>query len=210
MQAALRALVLCRDRELALKAADALAPVGVYGLVVVSEHTCLERLRYEPWDMCVIDDVRMRRRLKRRLGEEGIDVPIVSVPPHDDAKSFAGDLGARAVAFGSREQMRPRGVPIVVADLTVVPAELDAWTGGQPLHLRRREFQILYLLAWAQGRPITVSEFGRRLDLPEPTRARKVVTTQIVRLRAKLRQASSRSVISNERSKGWALATRPP
>jgi hypothetical protein len=210
MHAVLRALVFCLDRELALNSADALATVSVYGLVVVSEHACLERLRYEPWDMCVVDDVGVRKRLKQRLGEEDIDIPLIAAPQHDDPKSFADDLGARALALGSREQFRPRGLPIAVADVTVVPAELDARVGEQPLHLRRREFQILYLLALAQGRPLTVSEFGRRLDLPDPTKARKVVTTQVVRLRAKLRQASSRSVISNRRSEGWALGIGPP
>jgi DNA-binding response OmpR family regulator len=132
------------------------------------------------------------------------------VPHHDHPKPFAVELGARALALGSKRQSRPRGVPIVVADLTVVPAELDARIGGQPLRLRRREFQVLYLLALAQGRPLTVSQLGRRLDVPDPAKARKAVTTQIVRLRAKLKQASSRSVISNRRSEGWALGAEPP
>jgi hypothetical protein len=212
MQPVLRALVFCSDRQLALDAADALGNVCVESLLVASEHACLDRLRYEPWDVCVVDDVGIRRELRQRLSEEEIAVPLLAVNAHHDPETFSVALGVDALELGSKQQAIPRGVTIETGDLTISPAELDARVHGQPLRLMRREFQILYLLALAGGRRVTVAELARRLDLPDTDwwHVRKNVTAQIVRLRGKLRAASSSVVISNRRAHGWALEDSLP
>lgn len=130
-----------------------------------------------------------------------VPVLILSVRSDEAGKVAALDAGAQDYVvkpFGVKELMarirsllRDRGGPaaptiIEVADLRIDPANHTVTQKGQPLHLTRREFDLLWLLANYAGRLVTQSMILKTLWGPAHAEDSQYLRVYVRQLRQKL------------------------
>ncbi len=157
----------------------------------------LKRLRFEGFEVCVLDLMVPGVdgwRLIEEVRGEGIGVPIVVVSArgteHD--RVHALELGAddflvkpfsmkelvarvRAAARRGVRVVEPaRGEVVRVGELVVDPANVQAFVGGVSCELTPTEFRLLYVLALEAGRVVSRDEllqrvWGRRMSTRDRT-----------------------------------------
>ena len=144
------------------------------------------------------DGLSMLRDLR---GWSPVPVLILSVRADEGDKVEALDAGAQDYVvkpFGVKEflarvrgLLRDRGTEAVPSVLTVGPLTIDAadhsaTMDGQPLHLTRREFDLLWMLASHRGRLVTQEMILRSIWGPAHAEDSQYLRVYIRQLRHKL------------------------
>lgn len=139
--------------------------------------------------------------LRSLRGWSAVPVLILSVRADEAAKVEALDAGAQDYVvkpFGVKEflarvrsLLRDRSADAVPAVLTAGPLQIDAadhsaTLDGQPLHLTRREFDLLWMLASHRGRLVTQEMILRAIWGPAHTEDSQYLRVYIRQLRQKL------------------------
>jgi len=217
-----RVLVVEDDPVIAEGMARHLGGAGFDVVCVERGDVGLKRLRFEGFEVCVLDLMLPGVdgwRLIEEVREEGIGLPIVVVSArgteHD--RVHALELGAddflvkpfsmkelvarvRAAARRGDRVVEPaRGEALRVGELVVDPANVQAFVGGESCDLTPTEFRLLYALALDAGRVVSRDEllqrvWGRRMSPRDRT-----VDVFVRKLREKV----------DGRSEGWVyLHTR--
>lgn len=139
--------------------------------------------------------------LRDLRGWSPVPVLILSVRADEGDKVEALDAGAQDYVvkpFGVKEflarvrgLLRDRGAEAVPSVLTVGPLSIDAadhsaTMGGQPLHLTRREFDLLWMLASHRGRLVTQEMILRAIWGPAHAEDSQYLRVYIRQLRQKL------------------------
>ena len=157
---------------------------------------------------------------------EGIGTPIVVVSARgtesdriraleigaDDylVKPFAmGELVARvraAVRRGVRAQSPERGERIEIEELTIDPANVQAYVDGVSAELTPTEFRLLHALALEQGRVVTREELMQRIWGRRQRYRDRTVDVFVRKLRTKIdRSASTHAFIHTRHGVGYKL-----
>jgi two-component system KDP operon response regulator KdpE len=139
--------------------------------------------------------------LRDLRGWSPVPVLILSVRADEGDKVEALDAGAQDYVvkpFGVKEflarvrgLLRDRGAEAVPSVLTVGPLSIDAadhsaTMGGQPLHLTRREFDLLWMLASHRGRLVTQEMILRAIWGPAHAEDSQYLRVYVRQLRQKL------------------------
>lgn len=164
--------------------------------------------------------------LRALRGWSAVPVLILSVRADEAAKVEALDAGAQDYVvkpFGVKEflarvrsLLRDRGGEAVPAVLTTGPLRIDAANhtatlDGQPLHLTRREFDLLWMLASHRGRLVTQEMILRAIWGPAHTEDSQYLRVYIRQLRQKLGDdAANPRFIATEPGIGYRFLEGPP
>jgi hypothetical protein len=181
----------------------ALGRAGIDVFVTVDAASCLNRLRFADWDVCIIDSaIADAKYVEQRVQAERLGVRVrrirgVGERPADLADQILAALDERGA--GPR-----RGAAIAFGDLMIDPARHDAFFAGRALDLPRAEFRILYLLASHQG-PIHRSELALQLGAESTDSGSRRIDLLVCRVRRKLVQHTGREFIATVRSYGYAF-----
>jgi two-component system, OmpR family, KDP operon response regulator KdpE len=139
--------------------------------------------------------------LRELRGWSQVPVMILSVRTDETGKVEALDAGAQDYVvkpFGVKEflarlrsLLRDRGTEAVPSVLTVGPLRIDAADHsasmeGRPLHLTRREFDLLWMLASHRGRLVTQEMILKAIWGPAHTDDSQYLRVYIRQLRQKL------------------------
>ena len=195
-----RVLIVEDDEVIAGGIARHLEASGFDAVAVERGEVGLARLRYERPDACVLDLMLPGLdgwELIETVRGEGIGTPIVVVSARgtesdriralemgaDDylVKPFAmGELVARvraAVRRGVRAQSPERGERIEIEELTIDPANVQAYVDGVSAELTPTEFRLLHALALEQGKWFRLGmTSGVRKTRPEAHSGSEVVS----------------------------------
>ena len=195
--------------------------------------TGLARLRYERYDVCVLDLMLPGLdgwAVIQAARTEGIGTPIIVVSArsnqHDRVhaleigaddylvKPFAmQELVARvtvAARRGPRQQDARRGDPIRIEELLIDPANVQAYVDGESVGLTPTEFRLLYTLALDKGRVLTREEVLQRVWARAATRRDRTVDGCIRRLREKIDARAPRHTFIHTRyGVGYKLEPQP-
>jgi two-component system, OmpR family, KDP operon response regulator KdpE len=160
--------------------------------------------------------------LRDLRGWSAVPVLILSVRADEGDKVEALDAGAQdyvAKPFGVREflarvrgLLRDRGTEAVPSVLAIGPLRIDAadhsaTMDGQPLHLTRREFDLLWMLARHRGRLVTQEMILRAIWGPAHAEDSQYLRVYIRQLRQKLGDdAANPRFICTEPGVGYRLA----
>jgi DNA-binding response OmpR family regulator len=100
--------------------------------------------------------------------------------------------------------------PIVVGELEIRPDQFQAFVAGVSLNLSRREFELIKLLAEADGRVLQREEIYQRVWGYAMARGERSVDVFVRKLRQKLEQASAEwSYIHTHFGIGYRFAAEP-
>ena len=189
----------------------------------------LARLRYEHPDVCVLDLMLPGVdgwRFIETARAEGIGTPIVVVSArgteHD--RIHALEIGAddylvkpfsmkelavrvqAAARRGVRPQDEERGEAIVIEELRIDPATVQAYIDGESADLTPTEFRLLYQLAMDRGRVATRDELLQKIWGRRETHRDRTVDVFVRRLRDKIdRRASRHTFIQTRYGVGYKL-----
>lgn len=160
--------------------------------------------------------------LREVRGWSAVPVLILSVRANEAGKVAALDAGAQDYVvkpFGIKEflarirgLLRDRGAEATSAVLTFGPLRIDAVDhsaslDGTPLHLTRREFDLLWMLASHRGRLVTHSMILKAIWGPAHVEDSQYLRVYIRQLRQKLGDnAASPRFILTEPGVGYRLA----
>jgi two-component system KDP operon response regulator KdpE len=163
--------------------------------------------------------------LRDLRGWSPVPVLILSVRTDEDDKVKALDAGAQDYVvkpFGVKEflarvrgLLRDRGAETVPSVLTIGPLRIDAADhsvslDGQPLHLTRREFDLLWMLASHRGRLVTQAMILRAIWGPAHAEDSQYLRVYIRQLRQKLGDdASHPRFIATEPGIGYRFLDAP-
>jgi two-component system KDP operon response regulator KdpE len=163
--------------------------------------------------------------LRDLRGWSPVPVLILSVRSDEGDKVEALDAGAQDYVvkpFGVKEflarvrgLLRDRGAEIVPSVLTIGPLRIDAANhavalAGQPLHLTRREFDLLWMLASHRGRLVTQAMILRAIWGPAHAEDSQYLRVYIRQLRQKLGDdASHPRFIATEPGIGYRFLEAP-
>jgi two-component system KDP operon response regulator KdpE len=163
--------------------------------------------------LSVLQDIR---------GWSQVPVLILSVRADEAGKVAALDAGAQDYVvkpFGIKEflarvrsLLRDRSTDPVPAVLTIGPLQIDAANhsatlSGAPLHLTRREFDLLWMLASHRGRLVTQEMILRTLWGPAHSEDSQYLRVYIRQLRQKLQDdAANPRFIFTEPGLGYRIA----
>src|SRR5919202_467329 len=210
-----------------------LASAGFDPLWVNKGESGLARLRYEQPDVVVLDLMLPGVdgwKLIETARAEGIGTPIVVVSArgteHDRVhaleigaddylvKPFSmKELVARVQAAarrGVRPQDEERGDEIVVEELRIDPATVQAYVDGESADLTPTEFRLLYQLALDRGRVATRDELLQKIWGRRETHRDRTVDVFVRRLRDKIdRRASRHTFIQTRYGVGYRLEALP-
>jgi two-component system KDP operon response regulator KdpE len=155
-------------------------------------------------------------------GWSAVPVLILSVRADEAGKVAALDAGAQDYVvkpFGVKEflarirgLLRDRGAEAVPAVLSVGPLRIDAadhsaTLEGRPLHLTRREFDLLWMLASHRGRLVTQAMILKAIWGPAHAEDSQYLRVYIRQLRQKLGDdAANPRFITTEPGLGYRLA----
>lgn len=169
----------------------------------------LKRLRFESFDVCVLDLMLPGVdgwRVIEELRSDGVGVPIVVVSArgteHDrvhalelgaddflvkpfSMKELVARVGA-AARRGVRTVNPARGEVIRVGELVVDPANVEAFVGGAACELTPTEFRLLYVLALDAGRVVSRDELLQRVWGRPMTHRDRTVDVFVRKLREKV------------------------
>ena len=224
-----KVLIVEDDEVIGRGMASHLALAGFDPLLVEQGEKGLARLRYERPDACVLDLMLPGLdgwELIETVRGEGIGTPIVVVSARgtesdriralemgaDDylVKPFAmGELVARvraAVRRGVRAQSPERGERIEIEELTIDPANVQAYVDGVSAELTPTEFRLLHALALEQGRVVTREELMQRIWGRRQRYRDRTVDVFVRKLRTKIdRTASTHAFIHTRHGVGYKL-----
>ena len=160
--------------------------------------------------------------LQEIRGWSQVPVLILSVRADEAGKVAALDAGAQDYVvkpFGIKEflarvrsLLRDRSTDKVPAVLTIGPLQIDAahhsaTLSGAPLHLTRREFDLLWMLASHRGRLVTQEMILRTLWGPAHSEDSQYLRVYIRQLRQKLQDdAANPRFIFTEPGLGYRIA----
>ncbi len=160
--------------------------------------------------------------LREIRGWSAVPVLILSVRADEAGKVAALDAGAQDYVvkpFGMKEflarlrgLLRDRSAEVAPSMLDIGPLHIDmvdhsASLGGRPLHLTRREFDLLWMLASHRGRLVTQEMILKTLWGPAHTEDSQYLRVYIRQLRQKLGDAAtSPRFIFTEPGVGYRLA----
>jgi two-component system, OmpR family, response regulator len=120
-------------------------------------------------------------------------------------KPFAmNELIARVNALG-RRFVEPAGKTLCVADLTLKLAEHEAWRGERRIELSEREYALLKVLMREPGRVFSRAELSERVWEREHEYDTKLIEIYIGKLRKKIDEGSTRSLIKTVRHLGYTV-----
>jgi two-component system copper resistance phosphate regulon response regulator CusR len=165
-----------------------------------------------------IDGMELLRRL-RKLGH---DLPIVLVTVHDRVaeriralQEGADDYVVKPFHFPELVARlravvrRCRGAePIRVGAFEIQPAVRRVVRDGEPIHLTRREFDVLYVLTQAQDRIVSRKELLQRVWRMSFEPGTNFIQVHVSKLRAKLGTLDGFR-IDTIRGQGYRLASCP-
>ena len=224
-----RVLIVEDDEVIADGIARHLEVGGFDAVRVAHGEAGLARLRYERPDVCILDLMLPGLdgwELIETVRGEGIGTPIVIVSARgtegdriralelgaDDylVKPFSmGELVARvraAVRRGVRAQSPNRGETIQVEELTIDPANVQAYVDGVTADLTPTEFRLLHTLALERGRVVTREELMQRIWGRRQRYRDRTVDVFVRKLRTKIdRQAPRHSFIHTRHGVGYKL-----
>jgi two-component system alkaline phosphatase synthesis response regulator PhoP len=228
-----KVLIVEDDEVIGQGMARHLAAAGLDPVWVTKGEQGLARLRYERPDVCVLDlmlpQVDGWKLIEEARGE-GIGTPIVVVSArgteHDRVhaleigaddylvKPFSmRELVARVQAAarrGVRAQGPERGEAIEIAELTVDPANVQAYVDGASAELTPTEFRLLYALALERGRVVTRDELLQRVWGRRQTHRDRTVDVFVRKMREKIdRRASTHTFIQTRYGVGYKLDPVP-
>lgn len=176
-QTALRVLIV--DDEPAIRRAlrPPLTEMGLEVSEASRGEIALEMLRAEPFDVVLLDmnmpgigGLETLRRI--RAASARLPVLMLTVRDTEDEKVHALELGAddyvtkpfsvrelvariRATVRRVHQPQRPDDAPIEIGEIRLNPARRLVTKRGQPIHLTRKEFDILHCLMSRAGRVVT-------------------------------------------------------
>ena len=176
-QTGIRVLVV--DDEPAIRRAlrPPLVELGFDVIEVSRGEMALDLLRTESFDVVLLDvnipgigGIETLRRI--RIFAQRLPIVMLTVRDGEDEKVHALELGADDYVtkpFGIRELVariraavrrvhtpaRAEDAPIEIGDIRLVPGRRSVTRRGQPIHLTRKEFDILHCLMSRAGRVIT-------------------------------------------------------
>jgi DNA-binding winged helix-turn-helix (wHTH) protein len=181
----------------------ALARAGIEVFVTVDAASCLNRLRFAAWDVCIIDSaIPDAKYVKKRVRAEQLGVEVRLI--HRFAERPA-DLADQILAALDRRGAGPtRGSAIAVGDLLIDPTRHDACFAGRALDLPRAEFRLLYLLASHQG-PVHRNELALQLGAEFGDTGSRRIDLLVCRVRRKLIEHTGREFIATVRSYGYVF-----
>ena len=120
-----------------------------------------------------------------------------------------GELVARvraAVRRGVRAQSPERGERIEIEELTIDPANVQAYVDGVSAELTPTEFRLLHALALEQGRVVTREELMQRIWGRGQRYRDRTVDVFVRKLRTKIdRAASTHAFIHTRHGVGYKL-----
>jgi DNA-binding response OmpR family regulator len=120
-----------------------------------------------------------------------------------------GELVARvraAVRRGVRAQSPERGERIEIEELTIDPANVQAYVDGVSAELTPTEFRLLHALALEQGRVVTREELMQRIWGRRQRYRDRTVDVFVRKLRTKVdRTASTHTFIHTRHGVGYKL-----
>ena len=210
-----RVLVVEDDSVIAEAMTRHLTEAGFEAVSVGRGDVGLKRLRFEGFDVCVLDLMLPAVdgwRVIEELRGEGIGVPIVVVSArgteHD--RVHALELGADdflvkpfsmkelvarvgAVARRGVRSVEPtRGDVVQVGELVVDPANVQAFVAEESCELTPTEFRLLYVLALEAGRVVSRDELLQRVWGRPMSHRDRTVDVFVRRLREKVDGRSER------------------
>ena len=227
-----KVLIVEDDSVIADGMARHLAAAGFDPVVVGKGDQGLARLRFEQPDVCVLDLMLPGRDgwdVIQSARAEGIPTPIVVVSARgtehdrihaleigaDDylVKPFSmGELVARvraAVRRGVRAQAPDRGERIEIEELTIDPANVQAYVDGVTADLTPTEFRLLHTLALERGRVVTREELMQRIWGRRQRYRDRTVDVFVRKLRTKIDRAAPRhAFIHTRHGVGYKLEAR--
>ena len=202
--------VLVVDDEMAIRVAlrTSLAGLGFHVSEVSRGEQALEALRHRSAD-CVLLVSNMPgigglETLKRiRAFAPRLPVLMLTVRDAEDDKVQALDLGAddyvtkpfsmreltarvRAAVRRAKAPIRPEDAPLEIGEIRLAPAQRTVTKRGQPVHLTRKEFDILHCLMSRAGRVITYSRLLSAVWGPDCREEVEYLRTFVRQLRKKI------------------------
>jgi two-component system KDP operon response regulator KdpE len=164
--------------------------------------------------------------LRDLRGWSQVPVLILSIRADETGKVQALDAGAQDYVvkpFGVRELLarvrgllRDRGSEAAPSVLTIGPLMIDAANhsasmGGKPVHLTRREFDLLWMLASHRGRLVTQDMILKAIWGPAHAEDSQYLRVYIRQLRQKLGDdATNPQFIATEPGIGYRFLDLPP
>lgn len=228
-----KVLIIEDDDVIAQGMARHLTAAGFDAVGVANGETGLARLRFEQPDVCVLDLMLPGMdgwRVIEQARGEGIGTPIVVVSArgteHDrvNALELGADdylvkpfsmkeLAARVAAAarrGTRAQEPKRGDELVVEELRLDPANVQAYVDGESAGLTPTEFRLLYALALERGRVLTRDELLQRVWSRRASHRDRTVDVFVRKLREKVdARASRHTFVQTRYGVGYKLDPEP-
>ncbi len=228
-----KVLIIEDDEVIARGMARHLSNAGFDAYAVASGEAGLARLRYERPDVCVLDLMLPGTdgwKLIETARAEGIGTPIVVVSArgteHD--RVHALELGAddylvkpfsmkelvarvqAAARRGVRAAEPQRGEPIVLEELRIDPANVQAYVDGESAELTPTEFRLLYALALERGRVLTRDELLQKVWGRRAAHRDRTVDVFVRKLREKIdRRAPLHAFVHTRYGVGYKLEPIP-
>ena len=228
-----KVLIVEDDAVIGRGIADYVRDAGFDPLLVERGEAGLARLRFERPDVCVLDLMLPGVdgwKLIETARREGIGTPIIVVSARggeqdrvralelgaDDylVKPFAmRELLARvraAARRGTRPAMEVRGDALMFEELTIDPANVQAFVDGESAELTPMEFRLLHALALDAGRVVTRDELMQRIWGRRHRYRDRTVDVFVRKLRDKIDRRASRHVFIHTRyGVGYKLEPLP-
>lgn len=219
----MRILLVEDDQRVATLVTEALTAEGHHVTRTADGGSTLNRLLDEQFDAAVIDiglpDIS-GLDLCRAVRDQGLPVPILlltaraEVPDRvagldagaDDylGKPFATpELLARVRALGRRAHDFGETTRLYQS-LTIDKARREVLASGAPIALTPREFDIVALLAWRDGRVVSREEILESIWGDSSDKARASFDVLLVRIRRKLAKAGYGEAIRNVKEIGYS------
>jgi two-component system, OmpR family, KDP operon response regulator KdpE len=215
-QTPLRVLVV--DDEPAIRRAlrPPLAELGFEVAEAPRGEIALDMLRAEPYDVVLLDvnmpgigGLETLRRI--RAASQRLPMLMLTVRDTEDEKVQALDAGAddyvtkpfsvrelvariRAAVRRVQQPQRPDDAPIEIGDIRLNPARRLVTRRGQPIHLTRKEFDILHCLMSRAGRVVTYSRLLTAVWGAECREEVEYLRTFVRQLRKKIEDDPARPV----------------
>ncbi len=210
--------VLVVDDEMAIRVAlrTSLTGLGFHVAEVSRGEQALDALRSRPAD-CVLLDSNMPgigglETLRRiRAFAPRLPVLMLTVRDAEDDKVQALDSGAddyitkpfsmreltarvRSAVRRAKAPVRPEDAPLEIGEIRLVPAQRTVTKRGQPVHLTRKEFDILHCLMSRAGRVITYPKLLSAVWGPDCREEVEYLRTFVRQLRKKIEDDPSNPV----------------